>query len=273
MKFIIVAVLYNKKITDLPYYSLFDQLFQRDISIICYDNSPFAQSVSIVESHFHYYHDEKNSGIAAAYNYALKMANKNHVAALLLLDHDTQLTLELVDMYLATVLDDKLVAAVPRVVSNGEQISPVDASQYINHSSKAIDPGIYSNPLMAINSGSLISVAFLNELGGFNQSFPLDFLDHWLFYEISQHGKKVLILDTSLDHDLSVQNYQNVSHTRYNSIIDSETKYYSNYRTDLLQAHKIQLLKRTMKQFVKESDRFFWKRTIREFKKIWRLKM
>ena len=41
--------------------------------------------------------------------------------------------------------------------------------------------GVQNKAVMAINSGSLIKVSFLTEIGGFNGQFPLDYLDHWLF--------------------------------------------------------------------------------------------
>jgi hypothetical protein len=103
---------------------------------------------------------------------------------------------------------------------------------------------------MAINSGSLIRVSFLEKIKGFNNDFPLDYLDHWLFHEIFSNDYKVMVMESSLNHDLSVMNYENVSMNRYRSILDSEIRYYKNYKKELLPAYRIQLMKRLAKQLL-----------------------
>lgn len=268
MKFTIVVVLYNKKIKDLPFYDFCDLLFSKGINLLCYDNSLHAQNTDINDPHFHYYHDASNAGLAKAYNYGLKLSTELGSDGILLLDDDTALTIKLVNAFLTTRFQDNLVAVVPKVIANGKQISPLKSDQYINRNMQRVDAGVHAEPIMSINSGSLISTQFLREIGGFNTSFPLDFLDHWLFYEINQLGKFVQVLNLSLEHDLSVMNYNNVSHQRYESIISSETRFYTQFNRGLLKEHKIQLVKRTIKLLLTQRDNYFWKRTFKELKHI-----
>ena len=83
-----------------------------------------------------------------------------------------------------------------KLVSENEMVSPVFANILRPLKSEKPESGIQHTPVMAINSGAFIRVSFLDEIGGFNNQFPLDFLDHWLFHEIYANGKKVWVLDT-----------------------------------------------------------------------------
>jgi hypothetical protein len=103
---------------------------------------------------------------------------------------------------------------------------------------------------MAINSGAVIRVAFLKEIGGFNEEFPLDYLDHWLFYEIYAKNYKTFVLDIYLHHDLSVMDYNSISLTRYKSILHSEFTFYKKYKRELFPEYRKQLFKRLLKQII-----------------------
>jgi hypothetical protein len=69
------------------------ELAQRT-ALLVYDNSPCPQEVSVGRwscALFEYRHDAKNSGLATAYNEALKLAQQRSTEWLLLLDQDTTL--------------------------------------------------------------------------------------------------------------------------------------------------------------------------------------
>jgi hypothetical protein len=146
--------------------------------------------------------------------------------------------------------NETIAGIVPIVNCEGTIISPVFSHTLRPLKDQKPVVGIQDKPVMAINSGSLIRVSFLNEIGGFNTQFPLDYLDHWLFFEIYARGYKVLLLDVRLEHELSVMDYSRVSLARYVSIIDSEMDFYRNYKTDLFSAYRIQLMKRFLKQLL-----------------------
>lgn len=259
MKITVVVVVYKIKLSySRTFQSLLNvfhnnQTIKDDLSFIIYDNSPEkcevpnnSQGLDIL-----YQHDPRNLGIVTAYNFAYKTAKENGSDWLLLLDHDTELTDDYFkQLGLLETLDKNIAAVVPKINYEERMISPVFSNTMRPLQGPMPGPGIQQNPVMAINSGALIRISFLNEIGGFNELFPLDFLDHWLFHEIFAKDSKVWVMDTSLEHELSVMDYSRVSLTRYQSILDSEINFYKNYKKDLLPAYRNQLLKRLMKQIL-----------------------
>lgn len=261
----IVLVLYQKQISTLPFYPVLEQLAgSKDFTVILYDNSPASQENPLLAENIIYFHDEKNPGIAKAYNYAWKKASESNAEALLLLDDDTQLNSDYLKKLMQMSFSPEIGAVVPQIFSDSRQISPVFADRYINRNSEFPAPGVPERRVMGINSGSLIPVSVLDKIGGFNENFPLDFLDHWFFWQIHQSGYKVQVLETAITHQLSVLNYENVSPERYQSILSAEHLYYSAYDTGFLSAHKRQLSKRLIKQFLTVKKRKIWHLTLRE---------
>jgi GT2 family glycosyltransferase len=260
MKLTMVVVLYKQKIEESKTFrTLMDALtsIDKDIKetkLILYDNSPEEQEFQADQYEkiaIRYIHDSRNLGIVAAYNYALSVAKENGSEWLLLFDHDTEITSE----YLGTMLslreeDHNVAAVVPKINSENTMISPVYSHSLRPLQGEKPTVGLQERPVMAINSGSLIRVQFLTEVGGFNKDFPLDYLDHWLFHEIYAKSYKVRLLNVSLEHELSVMDYSRVSLARYKSIMESERKFFRDYEQDLYKAYKIQLAKRFLKQIL-----------------------
>lgn len=272
----IVIVLYNQELTACKTFQTLNETLlkkEEDIikkfEIIIYDNSPVKAAFDkgdFPNVNISYIHDARNNGLISAYNFAWKTAIENGSEWLLLLDHDTELTYEYVDYVTVFQEDNRSISAiVPQIFSNDTLISPVSALALRPLKEERPTKGIVSKPIMAINSGTLVRVSFLNELNGFNIQFPLDYLDHWLFYEIFERGYSVLVLPLKLQHDLSVLNYSNVSLKRYQSILDSEILFYSLYKKDLMKAYKKQLLKRIGKQLLTVKNKKIVLYTIRKF--------
>lgn len=258
MKITIVVVFYKQKPEESKtFQTLKSTLFTKkellnNIELILYDNSPVKQDFSPLQFegiHITYNHDPRNLGIAAAYNYAWSVAKGNGSQWLLLLDHDTVITDEYInEVQNVSDLSENIAAVVPKISSENKMISPVYSHSLRPLQEETPDLGLQEKPVMAINSGSLISVDFLNELNGFNQQFPLDYLDHWLFFEIYAKGKMVYVLDVILEHELSVMDYSRVSLKRYQSILDAEFNFYQNYKKELYPSYRTQLVKRFLKQ-------------------------
>lgn len=269
MKFVLVCVLYNQKIVDLPFYAKIPWLLSQNIPIICYDNSRHPQENPYMGSSFTYQHDPRNLGLSEAYNFALKKAVSYQADGLLLLDDDSNFSNSFITNLKTLNFSPKVAVVVPQVFDEEKQVSPVYAGNYINRFSKFAEvSGIYSERMMAINSGSLWNVAFLQKIGGFSSKFPLDFLDHWLFFKVYEQGFQVQVNSDRLRHHLSVLNFKTMSHQRYENILAAETRFYENYERRLLKAHKKQLLKRSLKQWLKVKDPFFWQKTFSTFQKI-----
>lgn len=260
MKFAIVVVLYQKKIQQLPFFSWLGEIFASEIPIYCYDNSPIAQDFP-TSPWFIYQHDPRNLGVTAGYNFAYQQLQGKDYDGLLLLDQDTQLSLAYLKELQQLVIAPNVFAVVPKIFAGSQQISPVKSADYINRNAQALTSGCYAQEVMAINSGSLLRFSFLTKIGGFNLEFPLDFSDHWLFYALHKQQGEVLVLDTKLEHQLSVLDYTTMSHGRYQQILAAEKLFYTRYRRDLLRTHCWQLFKRSAKQLVKVRDLYFAKTT------------
>lgn len=257
MKITAVIVLYKMSIHECKTIRSLSNFLNEDftyLELILYDNSPNPQYFSAKDFpniKVSYIHDSRNRGLISAYNYAFSIAQKNGSEWLLLLDHDTEVTADYVNQ-LSNLpqVDPKVAALVPIVKNKNQWISPVYSSTLRPLTGERPKLGINPVPIMGINSGSLIRVSFLKELGGFNKEFPLDYLDHWIFYEIYKRSYYAYVLNVTLIHDLSVMDYNSISINRYKSILKSEQTFYYKYRTDLYPQYRKQLVKRFLKQLL-----------------------
>jgi len=228
-----------------------------ELKLIVYDNSPESQPMSVPLPFDHQYvHDAANGGLAAAYNYALGSDPGGRHQWLLLLDQDSSLPDDFVALTAGALTaidqDQGVAAVVPQVLhQDGRPVSPARLQWGWNIWPMTIPAGsICRKPITAINSGTLLRKSFMEEIGGFNPLFKLDYLDHWLFAEIYRRGKTACVSGAVVVHDLSIrQSFQTVSEERYQSILDAETLF---YRTCLkhskLKYHLIALTYRAAKQ-------------------------
>ncbi|WP_141432898.1 glycosyltransferase [Bacillus sp. 03113] len=260
MKITMVVVLYKLKIFECKTINTLLQALRiekrraNEIELILYDNSPEKQAFdpSVYDGlRISYVHDVRNLGVSAAYNYAWTAAKEAGSEWLLLFDHDTDVTEEYIHQLMNIhASKDKIAAVVPKIWYKDQMISPVYSNSLRPLKEDEPKVGIQNHPVMAINSGSLISMSFLNQIDGFTNEFPLDYLDHWLFYEIYAKGFKVFVLSATLKHELSVMDYNQVSFARYKSILNSEILFYKKYKNELLNAFRKQLMKRIGKQLL-----------------------
>ena len=261
-KVVIILVIYNENlyesktyislIQSISKYNFYKNLFH----LIIYDNSLTKQNY-IVNSDLisnQYIHNPSNGGLAVAYNFAFAYAQEFNYSWILLLDQDTILQ----EIFFHNLITDLIklhntidyVAIVPIAYSNNKTLSPyiikfgnrystIDSTNYnINN-----DLNIY-----AVNSGSLIRTNFLKEIGGFDEIFWLDFLDHWLFHQIYLKNKKVYISKNIIEHNLSISSYKDFSLKRFKNILYAESIFitrYSNLINKLL--YKVILIFRSLK--------------------------
>jgi GT2 family glycosyltransferase len=258
MKITMIIVLYkltieeSKTVKSLKKALANQLVLGQNLELLLYDNSPEMQDFdpdAFPNIKFTYIHDKRNLGIATAYNFAFNTAKENGSNWLLLFDHDTEVTEDYVKHFgTLQSFGPNVAAVVPIINYENTTISPVMSNTLRPLQEEKPSAGFQRTPVMAINSGSLIRVEFLKAIDGFNNRFPLDYLDHWLFNEIYAKGYNVHVLNTSLEHELSVMDYSRVSITRYQSILDSEILFYKEYKRELLSTYKIQLVKRLLKQ-------------------------
>ncbi|WYP26052.1 glycosyltransferase [Alkalihalobacillus sp. FSL W8-0930] len=186
---------------------------------------------------FLYINKSENEGLAESYTYCAKLSKEKYQKDwVVLLDQDTCLDMkylnEVIDQIETQGNNEDIVALVPKIKTASYYLSP----RHVNIFGllRPIDsPGsrIYKKKIMAINSTSVIRLNFLESIGYFNSEFPLDYLDHWFYEKIYTEGRSVFILDSVLEHELSLDNMDSVSENRYRSYINSENKFYSNGKT------------------------------------------
>jgi GT2 family glycosyltransferase len=267
----IVIVIYNNKIEDsVTYKSLTTALDNNlcfNITLIIYDNSPIAQIISDDENtryEMTYIHDSANPGLSKAYNKGLEIAKNKNIRWLLLLDQDTVLPENYLDAFLKVDfknLPADVVCLVPKVLAVGREkiIAPIRiyyGALFVSF--KKIKPGILSSKITGINSGTFLSVNFIDELGGFDNRFPLDMLDHWYFSEIAKAKKRVFLLDAIIYHNLSVNRFESeVSLLRYTGILRSE-KLFSKKNIFTYLIFKLRLVKRLLQQASYREKGFFY---------------
>ena len=238
-----ILVLYNTRPCNSATYKTFVASSRNSLlnsaSIAVYDNSPIPQVNTDEEVDLlAYKHDPANSGLAAAYNWALDIAKARGISWLLLLDQDSTLPSQFLESCLKQInlhyRNDEVVAIVPIIRSGGSIISPMRVGFGRLKSLPPSSFGIQSEEIMAINSGAAIRCDFVRSIGGFNRAYWLDCLDHWLFHQIYASGRKVTIFDCILDHKLSVQDYRHeVSTERYRSILNAEAAFITTHKSHL----------------------------------------
>jgi GT2 family glycosyltransferase len=270
VKIVVVVVLYNTNIGEC--HTLNSLICAREafdpevFSLLLYDNGPIVQPAQPgAHVTYKYVHDPQNGGLSAAYNCALASAHTQRATWLLLLDQDTTISAKfLLDLRHAAKGHETnlhVVAIIPRIVSHGVLISPARVSglgrkRPIHH----VSNGVLESPVTAINSGALVRASFIQSLGGFEKRFWLDFLDHWLFNRIYAARKAVVLLDATLEHDLSITNLANgMSEQRYINILDAEAIFVRDFGDSQRRlVYPLYLLARACKHLiVHHNSRFF----------------
>ena len=181
------------------------------VECLLYDNSPEQHAVQPVGFPCEYIFDPSNPGLARAYNVGRQRAEAAGANWLLLLDHDTAITRE----YLAEVLavleslagDTAIAAIVPKLAQGRKSLSPKWPNYRKPSGSKPVPQefsGEISGEVQAFNSGAILRLSALNDIGGFDEDFPLDYLDHTTFRQLHRRGYSVYVLHSTLAHELSV---------------------------------------------------------------------
>lgn len=216
---LIVIVIYETIITNsntIQSLIKVKQHTQNLPDILLYDNSKRKQAFSNNDDDLdlikYYFHDENNSGVAGAYNYACKLAIEKNKKWLTIFDQDTTLEKDFfTELYSAISESNELLFA-PTVKTNGVIVSP---SFYLLHKSiiyknRKLGKKMNSSDYSVINSGLTISVEYLQKNGGFDAELPLDYSDHYFFYKYKKSQPSFYILNCCLQHNLS--SYQQLTY-------------------------------------------------------------
>lgn len=283
MQILVVVVRYKTPIEEARTMNSLASAFRaapalRDqIGVLVWDNSPEALREFPATFPFDYIHSERNRGVSGAYNEAMKVAERLHCDWLLLLDQDTIIPDEFLRRmleYSQTLRGDVGIAAViPTIWVDSQYISPRRVC--FNHT-EACDPSFSGIPPVectAANSGVLMRISALQEIGGYSEDFSLDFSDMYVFHQLHRRGKKIWIAgDLKLDHRMTIFEYDgDFTPERYLHFMEAEDAFISNYKSaaeNIVQSAR--LLARSLRQYQRYSNRayssislrFFWRRLL-----------
>ncbi len=253
---VIIITLYNSELIESESFMSLININDKqiiDYNLILYNNSkeieiPNHESYLIIN-------DKTNQKLAGAYNFALNYALKNNQEWILLVDQDTEITQDYFIKLASFLESDKqsndIVAIVPFIKENSQVLSPHKIN-FFNCRRKVIsNSGLQNDYVSAFNSMSLLKVNFITSIGGFNIDFPLDMLDYWYYYQIHKNGKKVYVLDTYVNHNLSITHYErNISLERHTDLLLAEKKFIREIGLVHFSFYKVRLLYRFIKQLI-----------------------
>lgn len=260
IKLTICLVTYSQKFDKTLSFKCLSEMsssIRRKINLLVFDNGPVDYTLESDFDGQYIYNKKEERGTRIAYQAALEIT---HDSWLMLLDDDTRIS-ERYFKNLFIQLDNHaatdIVAYCPIIEDETGQISPTKSNN-INMLNFPRESGIFFEDITGIASGLTLSKEFMQSIGGFNLEFPLDYLDHWIFYSIIANGKKVKVLENRIQHTLSVQNLESLSAFRFYSIFKSEYIFYKQYRKQLLFEVKKKYIKMIIKGVINKNSGIRW---------------
>jgi cellulose synthase/poly-beta-1,6-N-acetylglucosamine synthase-like glycosyltransferase len=234
-----VVVLYRCAPEDSPALCGLQSALHADpaaaIRVLVYDNSPAGNPPApTLPDNIVYLHDPANGGLLAAYTHALQQAQASGAEWLLLLDQDTQVTADFVQLQLQMV--DELAArptisaCVPRLRSAGQLVSPHGPLGLRQDALPAAFTGEAPLGTTAFNSGAMLRRSALQAVGGFPPGYWLDFLDHALFARLARAGFRLWVLPIELDHAMTWEDpARSMSIERFENVLEAERRFHKEY--------------------------------------------
>jgi GT2 family glycosyltransferase len=192
---------------------------------------------------------------------------------LLLLDQDTSVPegfLERMLEYSIELQDETRVATiVPFVRSHGKLVSPRQFGGIIRNQQipKSVT-GLFKEDAYATNSGTLMRVSALREVGGYSEEFWLDLSDAYVFQTLHRNGKWMYIAgDLELPHSIEALDFnKGMSPERYRNFLAAENAYLGIYRSNFVNLFQtIWLLGRAVRQYHRYKNKEFAKITLNCF--------
>jgi GT2 family glycosyltransferase len=220
-----ILVIYRKSLFDSTAYQSLKNLLNEDILSDClyvHDNT----------------HD--NQYLASAYNQGANVARERGKEWIILLDDDSNITEDYLNKLQEYISDKK-----------HQVVAPI-----LTHKSKKISPTSKYGITVVFNSGMAIRLNTLQQIGGFCTRYPLDYLDYYTCWQLHKHNIPITIMDVVLPHQLSIEDYNQVTLKRYTSILHAEKQFA--YDTEHLLEYRLQIIARAIKWLI-TGHKFSWK--------------
>jgi GT2 family glycosyltransferase len=200
---------------------------QTELQVLLYDNSPDACTPGTLPVGVRYEASQRNAGLAAAYNRAVAIANNERTTWIVTLDQDTTLPmnflLQMRECIRIVERDDRVAAIVPRLRDADRALSPVVVKFFgEQHVSKTFT-GISEQEIRGLNSASLFRVSALNEIGGYDPYFWLDYVDTCIFRKLHLQGRRIYVAGKiQVEHELSLLHRGNLAPDRFRNVLQAE---------------------------------------------------
>jgi hypothetical protein len=203
----------------------------RGMDVLVWDNSADAVADPRLPFPFTYAHAERNQGVAGAYNGAMARAQQSSHTWMLLLDQDTCITEEFLlrcQEYGRDLSGSQEIAAiVPFLYAGTFHLSPRRLTMF---SQPPIPDGksyIERRKMFAANSGTMVRVDALQQIGGYSLDFWLDHSDRYVFHQFHRKGFAVFVAaDLRLQHELAMLDYdRRMTPERYRNFLDAEAAF------------------------------------------------
>lgn len=277
-RILVIVVLYKMPLTEsqtiqglLQAFASYPELHD-SLSVLIWDNSPTPLKDAEPLSAFTYKHSQENLGLSGAYNRAMKIAEAMGCQWLLQLDQDTAIPAEFLPQMLKLgcrfLNRPEIAAIVPFLVDGDRILSPFKVLFKKRTPLDKPFEGVYPGEVSAANSGTLMRIDALEQIGGFNEDFWLDFSDVVVFHLLHLHGKRIYIAgDLLLKHKIAVLDFKkSMSPERYLSFIAAEGAFWDTYGTVTERAfHTLRLLERAIRQKRRFNDSTYAKITLAYF--------
>jgi GT2 family glycosyltransferase len=242
------------------------------VSILVADNTPGGQQPGLLSSGIEYRPYPQNPGLVGPYNDALAIARRDGFDWLLTLDQDTQLPPDFLASMIAYATrfthDSRVAAIVPRIVDGGRLISPF---RFVG----GFLPKVLTGPVVglaplhasAINSASLLRVASLEAIGGYDPCFPLHNSDTRLFQRLDEAGYRVAVADRVIvPHEFSIlRREERISPERYRHMLADERDFWDRHMGPLGRLERtLRLVGRSVKGSLQKESVAFRRITVEE---------
>jgi len=278
-----VIVLYGMAPEDSPAFrSLVDarrklHAGESAVPIVLWDNGLERVSPAQFHENVAYYHDPSNPGLAPVFNKALDIAVDQESKWLITLDQDSTVPGDyLLRMAAAAhrcACHPDVGAIVPQISVARRQLSPYRfALGAIPRWYRPGFCGIPDEPVFAFNSGAILHVDALRQIGGYDLRFPLEYSDTAMFLKLHQHGKRIYIAGgIQLGHEFSlIEMNRLLSEERYRRTLLAETALWDLYMNWLAGCERTGRLALRMVRHWMRGDRRELRRVTREFL-FWRM--
>jgi GT2 family glycosyltransferase len=243
---LIVVVQYRTSLESAPVIQSLDSLnrcFAQDpmlhenIATLVWDNSPAPHPVPTGLSFpLEYRHTGENLGVSGAYNAATKIGAEHGARWLLLLDQDTELPPDfltrMLDYARRLAAEHRIAAVAPTVMMGLSHISP----KVTVRGGRSVAPpagfvGEERREVVLVNTGLLLRLESLAQVGGFDPDFWLDFSDRYLCHMLACHRLSVWVAaDLQLQHHVSLI-AGGISFSRYANLVAAEDAFFTLYRS------------------------------------------